>query len=168
MPVVEGFKTEFLKYKALAEKAIGQLDATQLSATPPAGGNSIAVICWHVAGNLRSRFTDFLTTDGEKSWRQRDEEFVPRQVAKEELLSKWESGWSALVVALEGLTDANLSDTISIRNEPMTVLTALLRSLAHTSAHVGQILYAAKGLKGADWNYLSIPPGQSEQYNRQR
>ena len=168
MSVVEGFRIEFLKYKALAEKAIDQLDGPQLSATPPAGGNSIAVICWHVAGNLRSRFTDFLSSDGQKPWRQRDEEFVARQVSKDELLSKWESGWSVLVGALEGLTDANLSDTITIRKEPMTVLTALLRSLAHTSAHVGQIVYAAKALKGTDWNYLSIPPGQSEHYNRQR
>ena len=93
---------------------------------------------------------------------------MARQLTKDELLVKWEAGWSVLVGALDGLTDANLSDTITIRKEPMTVLTALLRSLAHTSAHVGQIVYAAKALKGTEWNYLSIPPGQSEQFNRDR
>ena len=168
MPVVDGFLTEFLKYKVLAEKALAQLDGPELSLTPPGGGNSIAVICWHVAGNLRSRFTDFLTSDGEKPWRQRDEEFEPRQVTQAELLEKWEGGWAVLLGALDSLTDDNLSDTITIRNEKMTVLTALFRSLAHTSAHVGQIVYAAKALKAADWKYLSIPPGQSEQFNRQR
>lgn len=168
MPIVEGFRAEFLKYRTLAEKAIEQLDGPQLSATPPGGGNSIAVICWHVAGNLRSRFSDFLTTDGEKPWRHRDEEFESREVTKDALLAKWESGWSVLARALDELTDANLSDTITIRNEKMTVLTALLRSLAHTSSHVGQIVYAAKALKGTEWAYLSIPPGQSKLYNRQR
>ena len=168
MAIVEGFRAEFLKYKTLAEKAIEQLAGPQLSATPPGGGNSIAVICWHVAGNLRSRFSDFLTTDGEKPWRHRDEEFESREVTKDALLAKWESGWSVLAGALDELTDANLADTITIRNEKMTVLTALLRSLAHTSSHVGQIVYAAKALKGTDWAYLSIPPGQSEHYNRQR
>ncbi len=167
MAVIEGFRTEFLKYKALAEKAIAQLDGPQLSAMPPGGGNSIATICWHVAGNLRSRFTDFLTSDGEKPWRQRDEEFEPREVTKDELLARWESGWSALLGALGELTDDHLDARITIRNESMTVLSALLRSLAHTTSHVGQIVYAAKALKGADWDSLSIPPGQSRQFNRQ-
>jgi uncharacterized damage-inducible protein DinB len=168
MAIVEGFRIEFLKYKTLAEQAIAQIEGGQLAAAPNGGGNSIATICWHVAGNLRSRFTDFLTSDGEKPWRKRDEEFEPREVTREELLAKWETGWAALVGALDGLTDANLSDTITIRQEPMTVLTALLRSLAHTSAHVGQIVYAAKALKGQEWGYLSIPPGQSEQFNQRK
>ena len=167
MPVIEGFRLEFLKYKALAEKAIAQLDAPQLSAVPPGGGNSIATICWHVSGNLRSRFTDFLTSDGEKPWRARDEEFEPRQVSKEELLQKWETGWAALAGAFDGLDDDQLETRITIRGESMTVVSALLRALAHTSSHVGQILYAAKMLKGADWTYLSIPPGQSETFNRE-
>jgi hypothetical protein len=167
MPVIEGFRLEFLKYKALAEKAIAQLEGPQLSAVPPGGGNSIATICWHVSGNLRSRFTDFLTTDGEKPWRARDEEFEAREVSKEELLQKWETGWAALAGAFDGLEDNQLETRITIRSESMTVLSALLRALAHTSSHVGQILYAAKMLKGADWTYLSIPPGQSETFNRE-
>jgi uncharacterized damage-inducible protein DinB len=166
MAVIEGFRIEFLKYKALAEKAIAQLDGAQLSAVPPGGGNSIATICWHVAGNLRSRFTDFLTSDGEKPWRARDEEFEAREVTKAELLEKWETGWTPLVGALDGIDDSHLETRITIRGESMSVLSALLRSLAHTSSHVGQILYAAKMLKGADWTYLSIPPGQSETFNR--
>ena len=128
---------------------------------------SIAVICWHVAGNLRSRFTDFLTSDGEKPWRHRDEEFESRQVTKGELLAKWETGWSALTGALAELTDADIDRQITIRGESMTVLQALLRSLAHTASHVGQIVYAAKVLRGPDWNYLSIPPKGSEAFNEQ-
>ena len=88
MTVIQGFRIEFLKYKQLAEKAVGQLEPAQLSTPPPGGGNSIATICWHVSGNLRSRFTDFLTSDGEKPWRHRDEEFEDRQVSREELLAK--------------------------------------------------------------------------------
>lgn len=166
MAIVESFRTEFLKYKALTEKAIAQLDGPQLSATPPGGGNAIATICWHVAGNLRSRFTDFLTSDGEKPWRVREEEFEPRSVTNEELLAEWESGWSALIGALDGLTDDHLQQQITIRSESMTVVAALLRALAHTSSHVGQVVYAAKALKGGEWTYLSIPPGQSDAFNK--
>ena len=166
MPVIEGFRTEFLKYKVLAEKAIGQLDGPQLSTVPGGVGNSIATICWHVAGNLRSRFTDFLTSDGEKPWRARDEEFEAREVSRDELLAKWNTGWAALLEAFDGLDDGHLETPVTIRGESMSVLSALLRSLAHTSAHVGQILYAAKMLKGAEWEYLSIPPGQSDAFNR--
>ena len=165
MAVIEGFRAEFLKYKALGEKAIAQLDGPQLSVAPPGGGNSIATICWHVAGNLRSRFTDFLTTDGEKPWRARDEEFEAREVTRDALLEKWNSGWAALLEAFDGLDDRHLETPVTIRGESMSVLSALLRSLAHTSSHVGQILYAAKMLKGPDWEYLSIPPGQSETFN---
>jgi hypothetical protein len=166
MAVIEGFRIEFLKYKALAEKAIAQLDGPQLSAVPPGGGNSIATICWHVAGNLRSRFTDFLTSDGEKPWRARDEEFEARDVTRDELLQKWETGWAALLAAFHGLDDSHLETRVAIRGESITVLSALLRSLAHTSSHVGQIVYAAKMLRGDGWEYLSIPPGQSDAFNR--
>lgn len=166
MAVIEGFRTEFLKYKALAEKAIAQLDGPQLSTAPVGGGNSIATICWHVAGNLRSRFTDFLTSDGEKPWRARDEEFEAREVTRDELLEKWNTGWTALLEAFDVLDDGHLETQVTIRGESMSVLSALLRSLAHTSSHVGQILYAAKMLKGAEWEYLSIPPGQSDAFNR--
>lgn len=167
MAIIESITAEFLRYKGLGEKSIAQLDAAALSAAPAGGGNSIATICWHVSGNLRSRFTDFLTSDGEKPWRMRDEEFEPRDVAREELLEKWEQGWSVLLAALDALSDADLERTVTIRNQPHAVREALLRALAHVSYHVGQIVYAARAARGDAWNYLSIPPGQSEQYNRQ-
>jgi uncharacterized damage-inducible protein DinB len=163
---IESIRAEFLRYKTLGEKAIAQLDGGALSAVPHGGGNSIATICWHMSGNLRSRFTDFLTTDGEKSWRKRDEEFEPRAVSRDELLEKWEQGWRVLLSALDELTDEHLARTITIRNQPLSVTEALLRSLAHASYHVGQIVYAAKAARGDEWTYLSIAPGQSDQYNQ--
>ena len=164
--VVESIRDEFLRYKALAEAAIAQLGDADLSAAGQNGGNSIAIICWHLSGNLRSRFTDFLTSDGEKPWRKRDEEFEPRAVTREELLAKWQAGWDVLLPALESLTDARLATTVTVRQQPMLVHEALHRSLAHLAYHVGQIVYLAKALRGAEWSYLSIPPGQSDAYNR--
>ena len=166
MAIIESVRAEFLRYKNLGEKAIAQLDGAALSAPPSGGGNSIATICWHMSGNFRSRFTDFLTTDGEKPWRKRDEEFEARAVNRDELMEKWEQGWSVLLAALDGLSDADLDRTVTIRRQPLSVRDALLRSLAHASYHVGQIVYAAKAARGEGWTYLSIPPGQSEQYNR--
>src|SRR5690348_16754249 len=119
------------------------------------------MICWHVAGNLKSRFTEFLTSDGEKSWRNREEEFQGRAVSRAELLAKWEDGWKALFAALDGLSDDALSREVKIRGQGLTVLEALHRSLAHTSYHVGQIVFLAKELAGQNWASLSIPKGQS-------
>ncbi|HEY0876446.1 MAG TPA: DinB family protein [Vicinamibacterales bacterium] len=167
MAIIESIRAEYLRYKSLGEKAIAQLDGAALSAVPPGGGNSIATICWHLSGNFRSRFTDFLTADGEKPWRKRDEEFEPRAVSRDELLEKWEQGWRVLLAALDELTDAHLDRSVTIRNQPLSVTEALLRSLAHASYHVGQIVYAAKSARGDQWTYLSIPPGRSEQYNQQ-
>jgi uncharacterized damage-inducible protein DinB len=166
MSTVASVRAEFVRYKDLAEKAIAQLDDSVLSAAPPGGSNSIATICWHVSGNLRSRFTDFLTSDGEKPWRKRDEEFEPRAVTRSELLEKWNSGWTVLLRALDDLDDDDLDRTVSIRGQSLSVREALLRALAHTTYHVGQIVYAAKATRGTEWTYLSIAPGQSEQYNR--
>jgi uncharacterized damage-inducible protein DinB len=166
MAIIQSIRAEYLRYKNLGEKATAQLDGAALSATPQGGGNSIATICWHLSGNFRSRFTDFLTSDGEKPWRKRDEEFEPRAVSRDELLEKWEQGWRVLLEALDGLTDADLERTVTIRNQPFSVTEALLRSLAHASYHVGQIVYAAKMARGDQWEYLSIPPGQSDQYNQ--
>ena len=165
--ITQAVRAEYLRYKELAEKAIAQLAPADLTATPPGGGNSIATICWHVSGNLRSRFTDFLTTDGEKPWRKRDEEFEARDVSREAVLAKWQQGWDALLQALVGLNDAQLQQNVAIRGQQLTVAEALVRSLAHTASHVGQIVYAAKMLRGAEWTYLSIPPGQSDTYNQQ-
>jgi hypothetical protein len=124
------------------------------------------VICWHLSGNLQSRFTDFLSTDGEKPWRQREEEFRARTVTRAELNAKWSQGWNALLDTLETLRDDQLSATVTIRGQPLLVHEALLRSLAHLSYHVGQIVYIAKSLRGGEWKFLSIPPGQSDAYNR--
>ena len=164
--IVEAIKAEYLRYKTLAEGAIDQLDESELSREGPAGGNSIAVLCWHVAGNLKSRFTDFQTSDGEKPWREREEEFSARAVTRSELLEKWRDGWQALLDTLAGLTDNDLGKTVTIRQQPLLVQQALLRSLSHVSYHIGQIVYVAKGFRGAKWNYLSIPPGQSDAYNK--
>jgi uncharacterized damage-inducible protein DinB len=164
--LIESIRDEYLRYKALAEGAIDQLDEAELSREGPAGGNSIAVICWHMSGNLRSRFTDFLTSDGEKPWRKREEEFERRTVTRAELLGKWEEGWSALLFAMSTLTDEQLQSTVTIRRQPLLVHEALHRSLAHVAYHTGQIVYLAKALRGRDWQYLSIPPGQSDAYNQ--
>jgi uncharacterized damage-inducible protein DinB len=164
--IVESIRAEYLRYKALAESAIAQLDDAQLSVDGEGGGNSIAVICWHISGNLKSRFTDFLTSDGEKPWRQRDEEFQRRQVTRAELLDKWESGWAPLLSTLQTLTDGQLQGTVTIRRQPLVVHEALHRSLGHTAYHVGQIVYLAKSLRAGSWKYLSIPPGGSAGYNR--
>lgn len=165
-PFVESIRGEYLRYKALAEAAMDQLDEAQLSVTGPRGGNSIAVICWHVAGNLRSRFTDFLTSDGEKPWRQREEEFAARTVTRAELQAKWNEGWEALLGALASLRDEQLEQTVTIRGQPLRVHEALHRSLSHASYHVGQIVYLAKAIRGPAWRYLSIPPGGSDAYNQ--
>ena len=164
--IIDSIRGEYLRYRALAEAAIDQLTEDQLSAEGPNGGNSIAVICWHVSGNLRSRFTDFLTSDGEKPWRKREEEFQSRTVTLAELLAKWNQGWDVLLGMLANLTDEQLQLTVTIRGQTLRVHEALHRSLAHLSYHVGQIVYLAKSLRGEDWMYLSIPPGTSDAYNQ--
>ena len=163
--IVSSIQAEYLRYKGLAEGAIAQLSDPDLVAPGPGDGNSIAVLCWHLAGNFRSRFTDFLTTDGEKPWRHREEEFSRRAITRDELLAHWEGGWAVLLETLRGLSDADLDREVTIRGQPLRVAEALHRSLAHASYHVGQIVYQARGLKGGGWRWLSIPPGQSEQYN---
>ena len=144
---------------------MAQVDEAQLSAAPSAESNSIAMVCWHVSGTLKSRFTDFLTSDGEKPWRNRDEEFDARTVSRAGLLTKWEDGWKALFTALERLSDDDLSREVTIRGQSASVLEALHRSLAHTTYHVGQIVYLAKENAGARWTSLSIPKGQSAAFN---
>lgn len=160
--IIGSIEAEYRRYKTLAEGAIAQARDDELSAPGPGGGSSIAVVVWHVAGNLASRFTDFLTADGEKPWRRRDEEFVARQASRGEVVEKWERGWRILFDALAALTDAQLGQHVTIRGERLTVHRALHRSLAHTTYHVGQIVYLAKSFRGDAWNSLSIPLGQSE------
>jgi Protein of unknown function (DUF1572) len=163
--LIKAIEAEYRRYRALAEGALGQVPESALSQPGPARGNSLAVICWHVSGNLRSRFTDFLASDGEKPWRQREEEFATRTVSRVELQERWAQGWDVLLGTLASLTDAHLSQTVTIRGQTLTVSEALLRSLAHTSYHVGQIVYLAHALCGSGWRYLTIPPGESASYN---
>jgi hypothetical protein len=122
-------------------------------------------MCWHLSGNLKSRFTDFLAADGEKPWRNREEEFSARTVTRAELLEKWNDGWDVLLATLRELSDEDLNRTITIRGQPLAVHEALNRSLAHASYHVGQMVYVAHVVCGADWRYLSIAPGGSAAYN---
>jgi hypothetical protein len=163
--IIESIEGEFRRYKATGEGAIGQLTDEQLSHTGGGDGNSVTTIVWHVSGNLASRFTDFLHSDGEKPWRNRDEEFVARAVTRAALMEKWEQGWAILFESLRGLDDEHLHATVTIRGVALPVHDALHRSLAHASYHVGQIVFLAKALRGTGWRYLTIPPGGSAAYN---
>jgi len=163
--LVKSVEAEFRRYKALAEGALDQAPDDMLSAAGPSGGNSLAIICWHISGNLKSRFTEFLESDGEKPWREREEEFANRAVSRQELMTKWNEGWSVLFATLDSLTDASLSQPVKIRGQSLLVHEALHRSLAHISYHVGQIVYVAHAFKADEWRYLSIPPGGTAAYN---
>lgn len=163
---------QFLYYKTLGEKAIDQLEAEQLFISLNEDTNSIATIIKHLHGNMLSRWTNFLTTDGEKEWRNRDEEFNENTSTtlsvterKIELLKKWNEGWDCLFKALNELKPEQLSQIIYVRNEGHTVLEAFNRQLAHYPYHVGQIVFYAKLLKKAEWTSLSIPKNKSTDYN---
>lgn len=164
--IVASIEGEYRRYKSLGEKTIEQLSHEELVVHGSPESLSISTIVWHVAGNLQSRFADFLTSDGEKPWRQRESEFEDRQVSREELIEKWEAGWTTLFDALGPLTDQDLDRTVTIRGVELTVCEALHRSLAHASYHVGQMTYIGKMLRGEEWMYLSIPPGGSATYNQ--
>jgi hypothetical protein len=153
-------------YKKLGERAMQQLTDQQLFETLDAESNSVAVIVKHMAGNMRSRFTNFLTTDGEKPNRNRDSEFESAGLnTRAEVMQLWEQGWRVLFAALEPLTDDILSRTITIRSEPHSVMQAINRQLAHYAHHVGQIVFLAKHLRSSDWQTLSVPRGKSSDFN---
>ena len=157
---------EFRRAKALADGAMAQITPEQFFAAPSGGDNSIAVIVKHVGGNLLSRWTGFLTSDGEKPGRNRDLEFeITAGDTQQSLMAQWESGWAALFSALEPLSDADLERTITIRGEPLAVLQAINRQLTHYSYHVGQIVYVAKHYAGRSWRTLSVPKGKSAEFN---
>ncbi|MBT8322310.1 MAG: DUF1572 domain-containing protein [Eudoraea sp.] len=160
-------KKEFTRYKTLGEKTFAQLAEADFHFRYAEEDNSIAVIVKHMAGNMRSRWTNFLTEDGEKSWRNRETEFEASLRSKADMLEAWESGWECLFNALDGLTPENLSDTVEIRKEPHTVMEALNRQLSHYAYHTGQIVFLAKSIKGKEWQSPTIPRGQSEDYNKQ-
>ena len=162
---LESVKKQFLYYKMLGEKAMEQLEAEQLFVAVNEDTNSIAVIVKHLSGNMLSRWTDFLTSDGEKEIRNRDGEFENDLATKEDVLKVWNEGWNCLLEALDSLQPEQLSDIIYIRNEGHTVIEAINRQLAHYPYHIGQIVFYAKQLKKSDWNSLSIPKNKSNTYN---
>jgi hypothetical protein len=162
---LESVKKQFLYYKTLGEKAFEQLEPDQLFISVNEDTNSIAVIVNHLVGNMLSRWTDFLTTDGEKEWRNRDAEFEEILKTKTELLAHWEKGWHCLFEALNNLQPHQLDEIIYIRNEGHTVLESINRQLAHYPYHIGQIVFYAKMIKKTEWQSLSIPKNKSNIYN---
>jgi hypothetical protein len=162
---LESVKKQFLYYKTLGKKAMEQLEPEQLFISVNEDTNSIAVIVNHLVGNMLSRWTDFLITDGEKEWRNRDAEFEEILTTKPELLAHWEKGWQCLFDALNGLQPEQLNEIIYIRNEGHTVLEAINRQLAHYPYHIGQIVFYAKMIKKTEWQSLSIPKNNSNNYN---
>jgi len=157
---------QFRKYKNLADKAIAQIGDADLFRAPDSESNSIAVILKHISGNMRSRWTDFLTTDGEKSSRDRDAEFeLDGSDSKARVMERWEAGWTLLFETLVALSPDDLLRTVTIRGEPHTVLQALDRQLTHYAYHVGQVVYVARHLAGARWKSLSIPKGKSRDFD---
>jgi hypothetical protein len=155
----------FQSIKNQAERAMSQLNLDQLHYSPNKESNSIAIIAKHMSGNLKSRFRDFLTADGEKPDRDRDGEFEGAFHSKEDLLNFWSEGWSVLFETLEKLTEADLARTVYIRSEPHNAMQAIQRQITHQASHSGQIVYLAKMLKNEEWETLSIPRGKSRQYN---
>ena len=152
--------------KRLADRAVEQVPDDKLHAALDANTNSIAVIMKHVAGNLLSRWTEFLTTDGEKPWRNRDDEFVDSFGSRAEVLELWDRGWACLFQTLRGLKREDLEKAVLIRGEPHSVPLALERSLGHTCYHIGQIVQVSRILAGEKWTTLTIPRGGSEQFNK--
>ncbi|HQU82359.1 MAG TPA: DUF1572 family protein [Pyrinomonadaceae bacterium] len=155
----------FRSYKKLAERAFEQISDDEFFVLLDAGSNSLAMIAKHIGGNLRSRFSDFLTSDGEKNDRDRDSEFVAENDTRASIMQVWETGWQTLFETLESLTVEDLSKTVKIRTEDFTVTKAFTRSLSHISSHVGQITFLAKHLRSTEWKTLSVPRGKTNEFN---
>lgn len=165
---LESAKKQFLYYKMLGEKAVEQLEEEQLFLQYNEESNSIAMLVNHLAGNMLSRFTDFLTTDGEKPWRNRDAEFTNPFRNRAELMERWNQGWDCLLNALNTLTAADLEKIIYIRNDGHTVVEALNRQLAHYPYHIGQMVFIAKMFRNEGWQTLSIARNRSGDYNSRK
>ena len=163
--LLTSYRKQFTYYRRLGQRAIDQLTDENLFRDDPARSNSIAVIVKHLAGNMRSRWTDFLTTDGEKPWRNRDQEFVDDYPDRKALQADWDHGWDLLQQVLADLSPDQLTEVIYIRNDGHTVAEAINRQLAHYSYHVGQIVLLAKQARGEEWTSLSIPRNASTVYN---
>lgn len=155
----------FKYYKDLGEKTFEQLDEKDFHYMPTSESNSIAIIVQHLAGNMLSRFTNFLTEDGEKEWRQRDDEFEIHNYSKQQVIDLWNKGWECFLSALESLTENDLQTIVYIRKEPLSVIDAINRQLAHYPYHIGQVIFIGRMIKNKDWKSLSIPKGLSNQYN---
>jgi hypothetical protein len=163
---LEEVRRQFRGHKRLAEGAIAQLKDDELFVALDAESNSIAIMVKHLAGNMRSRFTDFLTTDGEKPDRNRDQEFeMTSATTRADVMRWWEEGWARVFTALEALTPEDVMRTVTVRREPHTVLQAINRQVAHYAYHVGQIVFLAKHFRASEWKSLSVPRGKSEEVN---
>lgn len=156
----------FRDYKKLAERALEQVSDEEFFKQIDAESNSLAIICKHIGGNLRSRWTDFLTTDGEKADRNRDSEFIGDDDSRDSIMRIWETGWNALFATLESLKTDDLEKTIQIRGEDFTVVKAISRSSLHTASHIGQIQFLAKHLRVEEWKTLSVPRGKTAEFNQ--
>jgi hypothetical protein len=163
--IIKDFIDEYARYRGIGQKAMAQVTDEALNRVMGQDNNSMAVIVRHISGNLRSRFTDFLSSDGEKPWRDRDTEFADANYNRQDIDAMWAEGWGVLETELAALSDDDLQKTVTIRNHPLTVHEALSRSLAHTAYHVGQIVLLARLLTDADWQWISVPKGKSKEYN---
>ena len=163
--MLESNLVEFRRYDAFIMKALSQINEQELNQLPVEDGNSIAMLIRHLSGNITSRFTDFLTTDGEKEWRHRDCEFEVRSYTHEEVVEMWRGAWTLLESTLTSLSDADLESIVTIRGKELTVRSALLRSLAHFSYHVGQVVLLARIDRAKEWDWITIPRGSSNAYN---
>jgi hypothetical protein len=163
--MIEDFRSEYARYRVIAEKALVQMPDDALNRVPSPEGNSAAMIVRHVSGNLISRFTNFLTEDGEKPTRDREREFDERQYTRAEMDALWARGWAVLDANVGPLGDDDLGRTVTIRQQPLTVHAALSRSLAHIAYHVGQLVLLARMTAEGEWRSMSIPRGESERYN---
>ena len=164
--MIDHFRSEFARYRTIGEKALSQLPDVALNKVPVTDGNSAAMLVRHISGNLASRFTDFLTTDGEKPWRNREGEFEERAYTREEVDRMWGDGFGVLESTLEGLSDSDLNVAVRIRGQEWTVHAALARSLAHLSYHIGQLVLLARLDAGTGWDWITIPKNASDAYNQ--
>lgn len=164
--MIKDFVDEYRRYRVIGEKALAQVSDAGLNRVLSPDNNSVAVIVRHVSGNLVSRFTDFLTGDGEKPWRNREAEFEEKEYGRQELERTWADGWRVLEDELAKLADADLERRVRIRGRTLTVHEALARSLSHVAYHVGQIVLLARILSEGEWQWISIPKGKSEDYNQ--
>ena len=166
--VLDSVKKQFNYYKSAGEKTINQLEEEDLFWQYDEESNSIAIIVQHLWGNMMSRWTNFLTSDGEKEWRERDLEFQTVIKTKEELINKWNEGWKCLYDALDNLYDKDFETKVYIRNQEHSILDAINRQLGHYPYHIGQIAYIGKMIKGNHWKSLTIPKGRSKEFNNEK